>query len=415
MERPLRVLVIHNYYQQHGGEAVAVQQQLSLLQKRGHEVTLFSADSTEIRRYSLMQRLAFFPRTFFSPGTYRRLQTLICQERPDVAHVHNVFPLLSPSVYLALKRSGVPAVQTVHNYRFLCPNGLFYVHGRTCERCKYGNLLHAIWARCYRDSFLLSGLYALTIGLHRRLGTLDAIDRYIALTEFAAQKLVQSRLVRPGRVSILGNFLPDPLPSLASSGSRGKYLVYLGRLSAEKGIWTFLEAMVGLPDVHLKVLGDGPLAAPVRDFIRRHGLRNVEMAGFVAGEEKWEILRRALATVVPSLVYENFPLSALESLAVATPVIASDSGSLPYVVNDSQSGLLFKSGDSGELREKMAWLTTHPDRSEAMGQYGRSVVEQKYREEVHYKELTRIYDEVLAEKCEGRQTNAVSALRGSRL
>jgi len=156
----VKILIVHNHYQQPGGEQMAVEAQVSLLRERGHRVILYMRNNAEIERYGLWQKVIFFPKTIFSRRTYREIRALVMRERPDVAHVHNVFPLISPSVYWALKDSGVPVIQTVHNFRFLCPNALFYTHGRICERCKYGNTLHAVRWKCYRQSYILSTLYA---------------------------------------------------------------------------------------------------------------------------------------------------------------------------------------------------------------------------------------------------------------
>jgi len=390
----VRILLLHNQYQQPGGEQVAVEAQVSLLRERSHKVLLYTRHNAEIERYGLLQKAAFFPAAVFSRCTYHEIRTVVARERPDVAHVHNVFPLISPSVYRALKDSGVPVVQTVHNFRFLCPNALFYTHGRICERCKYGNTLHAVQWRCYRQSYLLSGLYALTIGLHRRAGTFNLIDRFIALTEFTAQKLVESGLKTQDKISVLGNFLPDPLPSPGSFEERESYVVYLGRLSPEKGVEVLLNAVTGLPELRVKIAGDGPRSGALQAIAQQRGLPQVEFLGRVVGEEKWELLRHATAAVVPSVWYEAFPFAALESLAAGTPVVASNLGSLPYVVEDKKSGLLFQAGNSQDLREKLAWLVQHPAEALQMGRYGRQSVEKKYSAEVHYDKLMEIYAEV---------------------
>ncbi len=391
----MKILLIHNQYQQPGGEQVAVEAQVSLLRERGHKVILYTRDNAEIEHYGLWQKAAFFPETVFSRRTYREIRTLIACECPDVAHVHNVFPLISPSVYRALKDSGVPVVQTVHNFRFLCPNALFYTHGRICERCKHGNTLHAVRWKCYRQSYILSSLYALTIGLHRRAGTFNLIGRFIALTEFTAQKFVESGLTTQDKISVLGNFLPDPLPSPGSFETREPYVVYLGRLSSEKGIDVLLDAVTGLPDLKVKVAGDGPQFGALQAIVRQKGLQQVEFLGRVVGEEKWELLRHATAVVVPSVWYEAFPFVVLESLATGTPVVASNLGSLPYVVEDGKSGLLFQARDSQDLREKLAWLVQHPAEALQMGRYGRQVVERRYSASAHYDALMEIYQACL--------------------
>jgi len=386
-----KILIIHNHYQQPGGEQVAVEAQVALLRERGHPVVLYVKDNVVIEHYGPVQKVTFFPRTLFSQVTCREIRSLVVRERPSVAHIHNVFPLISPAVYRALKDAGVPIVQTVHNFRFLCPNGLFYTHGQICERCEYGNTFHAVRRKCYRNSYVLSALYALTIGLHRRWGTFGLIDRFIALTEFTAQKLVESGLVRRDEISVLGNFLPDPLPAPGSSNEREPYVVYLGRLSSEKGVETLLAAMAGLPNLGLKIVGAGPQAEALQAMAQWRELHQVKFLGYVDGEEKWHLLRRALAVVVPSVCYENFPLAAVEGMAVGTPVVASKLGSLPYVVEDGRSGLLFCPGDGRDLRRKLVWLAAHPKEALAMGQHGRRIVETRYSPATHYRRLTDIY------------------------
>ncbi|MBC7227789.1 MAG: glycosyltransferase family 4 protein [Thermoflexales bacterium] len=388
-----KVLVIHNNYQQPGGETVAVQAQISLLQQYGHPVTTYWRDNREIAQYRIGQKIAFFLNTLFSLKTFNEIRALVKRERPDVAHIHNVFPLISPSVYRALKKEGVPIVQTVHNFRFLCPNALFYTHGQICERCKYGNTFHAVPRKCYRQSYILSALYALTIAFHRRWGTFDLVDRFLPVTEFVAQKLLESRLTTANKITVLGNFLPDPLPAPGSFERRESYLVYLGRLSPEKGVEVLLEAMAGLPGVTLKIAGDGPQVNVLRDRARNKEIW-VEFLGHITGEQKWELLRNAMASVVPSVGYESFSLSALEAMAVGTPVVASRLGGLPYVIEDGQNGLLFRPGDDQDLREKLTWLISHPVEVLRMGQYARQVVEEKYSATAYYRQLMYIYEQV---------------------
>jgi glycosyltransferase involved in cell wall biosynthesis len=233
-----------------------------------------------------------------------------------------------------------------------------------------------------------------TVALHRKWNTFDLINRFIALTEFTAQKLLESGLTTRDKISILGNFLSNPLPMPGSFEKREPYVVYLGRLSPEKGITILLEAMAGLSDLKLKMMGDGPQAEALRATARGRGLHHVEFLGHTVGDEKWNLLRRAMAVILPSVCYENFPIVVLESLAVGTPVVASKLGSLPHVIEDGKSGLLFSPGDSQDLQQKLAWLGAHPQEALAMGRYGRQIVETEYNAETHYKRLMKIYDEV---------------------
>ncbi len=387
----MKVLLIHNKYQLAGGELAAVQAEIALLRRHRHQVVDYHRDSAEIDDFGLLQKALFFPDTVYSRRTYREVTQLAAAERPDLAHVHNVFPLVSPSVYMALRESRIPIVQTVHNYRLMCPNGLFYTHGRICERCKTGNYIHAIYQKCYRHSYLLSLLYAISIGANRARGTFRYIDRFLTLTAFSAQKLLESGLATQNQLVTLGHFLPDPLPFPGSPDARPRHVVYLGRLSPEKGIGTLLDAMVGLPDLQLKIAGVGPEMASLRASAKSRGLTSTQFLGHIEGERKWDLLREAYAVVVPSLCYETFGLAALESMSVATPVIASDLGSLPSLVEDGQCGLLFTAGNVDSLRRTLVWASEHPAEMSSMGKGGREVVEDRYSADSHYRQLISVY------------------------
>ncbi len=220
------------------------------------------------------------------------------------------------------------------------------------------------------------------------------IDRFIVLTEFTAQKLVESGLTTADKITVLGNFLPDPLPAPGSFEYREPYIVYLGRLSPEKGVHVLLDALADVPEVTLKIVGDGPQKETLQTKVQKQGLQ-ADFLGHVTGEKKSELLRRAMVAVVPSVCYETFSLAAIESMASGTPVVASDVGSLPFVVEDGKSGLLFRSGDSQDLRQKLAWLLAHPQQALTMGVYARIVVEQRYSASAHYTTLMEIYNSVL--------------------
>ncbi|HXH09769.1 MAG TPA: glycosyltransferase family 4 protein [Alphaproteobacteria bacterium] len=391
----LKILLCHNFYQQPGGEQRAVLAAKALLEREGHQVLFFQQDSLDIESYHTREKIAFFPRTIFSHRIYNALLQIAAREEPHIAHVHNVFPLLSPSVYIALHDAAIPVVQTIHNYRFMCINGLFLRNSRFCERCKTGNFFSGFKFRCYRDSYLLSGLYALTIGGHRRWGTFDKIDHFIALTNFVAEKLLESGLTTADKISVLGNFLPVPLAEYGRSAMRTPYVVYIGRLSPEKGILTLLDAIRPLPHVRLKVLGSGPLQDSVTAYIRSHRLYNVDLLGYVGGEERDRILRGAWCCVVPSECYETFPLIVLESAAVGTPIVASRIGSLATLVADGETGLLFTPGDSADLRSKLEYVIANPEGAIRMGQHARRWVETSYTSEAHYEALMQIYQQVL--------------------
>lgn len=390
----MRILIVHNYYAQPGGERAAVSAQADLLRQHGHRLSNYTRDNAEIRELGISGRSLLLKSSHFSSRTYKDVTAIIHKDRPDIAHVHNVFPLISPSVYRALADAGVPIVQTLHNFRFMCPNGLFYTHGEVCERCKRGNTLHAVRLKCYRKSYPMSALYASIIGIHRVLGTFDLIDRFVALTDFVAEKLEESGITDRSKIRTQGNFLPSPLPALRSYDSTDASFVYLGRLTREKGVANLLAAASELPGAHIKIAGEGPMAEELEGITHDQGLTNVEFLGRVDGEAKWDLVSRAAAIVIPSLWYECFPIVALESLAVGTPVVASALGSMPSIIEDGISGLLYSPGDRTDLSSKLKWIKDHSHEAELVGRQGRTLVEQNYSADAHYEGLMRIYAEV---------------------
>jgi glycosyltransferase involved in cell wall biosynthesis len=391
----MKILLCHNFYQQPGGELVAVMALKALLEEKGHDVIFYTQDNLEIEQYNTSQKIGFFPRTLFSQRTYRRLLQIADQEKPDIAHVHNVFPLLSPAVYLALSHSGIPIIQSIHNYRLMCINGLFLRNGNVCERCKKGNFFSGFRYKCYKNSHLLSGLYAITIGSHRRLGTFERIDRFIASTRFVAEKLAESGVAKKSKISVLGNFLPGRLPEYGLPNLQNPYAVYVGRLAQEKGIVTLLHLFRDMANLQLKVIGSGPLLAEMKTYVSRHDLQNIELLGYVNEEVKFATLRRAICCVLPSECYEVFPITVLESAAVGTPIVASRIGSLATLIPEGKTGLLFSPGDSADLREKLKRLVAEPELATYMGQQARLWLETEHTPESHYEELMRIYQQVM--------------------
>ncbi len=399
----MKVLLVHGAYQQYGGEDSVVKAEAELLQSYGDEVILYGRHNDETKNFNAFQKALFFPQSIYSWKTSSEIDDVVRRARPDVAFVHNVYPLISPSVYHALHALRVPAVQVMHNFRPFCPNGLFYTQGKVCEACKGGNYLNAVKNRCFRGSIALSSLYGLTLGLNRMAGMVDKISGFICLTEFFKIKMREAG-VPESKLFVRPNFVRAPA-LLADKACGNAYALFMGRLSPEKGCWTLIHAFEQLSQVQLKIVGTGPMEQELRDYIRNKGIQNIEMLGFKAGAEKLEILRNALCLVLPSEWYENFPVTALEGFMAAKPVVASRMGGLPYIVEEGKSGLLFEAGQPGELAERIQYLVDHPDRAANMGRQGRALVETKYGPEQGYKNLMGIFSQV-----RGRQAAAVAAI-----
>ena len=387
----MKVLLIHNFYQQYGGEDAAALAEKELLEQHGEQVTSYTRRNDEIKRYIFLEKLTFPSNTIYSPRTTKELTEIVEKNGPDAAYIHNVFPLISPSVYHTLHSLKVPSLQAVHDFRFFCANSWFFTNGHLCELCKAGNYLNAVRYRCYRDSYTLSALYSASIGLNRLAGMLRKIDAFICPTEFVRLKFLEAG-VPEHKLFIKPNFIDAARVTPCPGG--GDYVVYLGRLSSEKGVWTLVRAFEALKAPLLKILGTGPLEATLKGYVRERGITNIEFVGFKSGEEKWELLRNSLFLLVPSECYETFGIAVLEAYAAGKPVVASDIGSLPYVVRNGKSGTLFRSGSVADRTEKVRYLIERPAVIEAMGRYGRQLVETEYGPDRAYTTLMRILGKV---------------------
>ena len=339
-----------------------------------------------------ISRPALAKATIWNSAVYREIRALIQSERPHVAHFHNTFPLLSPAGYYAARAEGVPVIQTLHNYRLLCPNALFFRDGGVCEDClgkviPWPGVAHA----CYRTSRSSSAAVAAMLTTHRAMGTWNgAVDAYIALTGFARQKFVQGGLPAD-KTRVKPNFVyPDP----GSGQGRGEYVLFVGRLSQEKGVETMLTAWQRLgTNVPLRIVGDGQLAPRVREVARRHD--GVEWLGQQSKERVLALMNDARALIFPSVWYEGFPMVIAEAYAVGLPVIASDLGSMSSLIAHGRTGLLFRSGDSDHLAAQVEWASMHPAELETMREEARKEFEVYYTAERNYEFLMRIYREVI--------------------
>ena len=386
----MKILLIHNFYQQFGGEdAVALADQ-QLLQRHGDEVLFYTRHNDEIRAYKFSNKLAFFPQTIYSLHTKKEITTVVTKFSPDVAFVHNVFPLISPSVYHVLRRLSVPTVQVAHDFRPFCPNGWFYTQGRICERCRSGNYLHGLRDRCYKNSYALTALYSLSCGLNRLARVTDKVNAFICLTEFYKRKLLEAGIPER-KLFIRPTFIDVSSIQPATDVNTGHHALYLGRLSPEKGIWTVVRAFEHLPKVPLVIAGTGPLEREISAYVTAKGLGNIRLVGFKSGEEKWQLLKSALFVIVPSECYENFPVVVLEAYTAGKPVVASDLGGLPFIVDNGRSGLLFQRGNIEDLVGKIRYLAGAPPEVERMGNYARQLVVAKYGPEQSYRNLMAIF------------------------
>lgn len=384
--------MVHNAYQHRGGEDAVVESELALLRSRGHVVETFFRSNDDVAG---MSTLSLARQTLWSGRTSRDVAERVRRFQPDLIHAHNTFPLISPSLYWAAQRAGVPVVQTLHNFRLMCLNALFLRQGRVCEDCMGHLPWRGVARGCYRDSRAASGVLAGMLTLHRGLGTYrHKVARYIALNEFCRGKFIEGGLPAE-RVVVKPNFVDwkEEGSGFKGQGSRGEPgLLFVGRLSVEKGVAVLGAAMGLLPGVCLRVAGDGPQAGLL------DGVAGVTRLGSLPSAAVRAEMALALALVVPSVWYENFPRTIVEAFACGLPVIASRIGALADIVRDGQTGLLFEPGDARDLADRMAWAQANPQRMAAMGAAARAQYEAEFSPEVNYRRLMEIYDGVLAER-----------------
>jgi len=388
----MKILQVHDFYQQFGGEDATALSERELLERNGATVVFYSRRNDTIKRRASAETLVIGAQAIYSRTVSREITKLVEDQRPDVACIHNVFPLISPAVYHTLHSLGVPTIQIVKNFRFWCPSGTFYTHGEICERCKFGDYWHAVQHRCYRDSYLLSALYAASVGLNRMAGMMEKIDAFICLTEFSRQKLLEVG-IPAAKIFVRPHFIDTS--QVEPAWQDGKYAVYLGRLSPEKGVWALVKAFEQMPEISLKIAGTGPLEGALKAYVAEKGLRNVEFVGFQQSAEKWPLLQDSLFTVAPSEFYETFGMVVIESYAAGKAVIGSNLGSLAYVIEDGESGLLFRPGDVDDLVEKVRFLAARPGVRQRMGRYARTLAETKYGQEQNYADWLRILEAVI--------------------
>ncbi|MBM5572354.1 MULTISPECIES: glycosyltransferase family 4 protein [Deefgea] len=383
----LRVLVVHNAYQHRGGEDSVVDTEIAMLRSRGHEVALYQRHNDDVAG---MSKIELVRSTFWSPKTLDDIALQVRDFRPDVIHVHNTFPLISPSVYQAAHLARIPVIQTLHNFRLLCPQAMFLRDGKVCEDCLGKSPWRAVTRRCYRGSVAQSGVLAGMLVFNRFRGVyVNKVSKYITLSSFAKAKFVHGGLPA-SRFVIKPNFVPDlAVPDYSSPRNS---LLFVGRLSEEKGLSVLAQAFNAKTHGVLRVAGTGTESAQIE------GLAGVEMLGALKPLEVRAQMDSSLALVLPSICYENMPMTLLEAYAAGLPVIGSRLGALVDLIEDGVTGLLFEPSDPVDLQAKLTWAVQNPEAMLQMGKNARSLYLEKYTPEQNYAQLIKIYQTAIDEK-----------------
>ncbi len=380
-----RILVVHNRYRWPGGEDIVAEAEVALLRAHGHEVETYSRNNDVI---GAMPRMAVAQETLWSSRTTDDLSDRIVSFRPDVVHVHNTFPLVSPSLFWVAARKRLPVVQTLHNFRLLCPQAMFLRENQVCEDCLGATPWRSVVRRCYHDSATESAVLAGMLMLHRALGTYrHKVTRYIALNRFCQDKFIEGGLPAE-RISIKPNFVDIP-HTVEKERSGG---LFVGRLAQEKGIDLLLAALDRLPGTVIDIVGDGP----EMERMRQHpGTRHV---GVLTHDRVLARMQSAAYLVMPSIWYETFALVVIEAFACGLPVIASRLGAMQELIDDGRTGLLFDPGSAEDLANKIRWAQKNPDAMRLMGYHARGEYAAKYTPGSNYEQLLAIYRQAIEEK-----------------
>lgn len=397
----MRILLINKFYRLSGGAERHLFDWESLLRSRGHDVKVFSMRHPENRpceqekhfvegvefgmAMPWRNRMAAGLHAIWNAEARDRLDGLLRETgRPDVAHLHSYMFHLTPSIFLPLRRLGVPVVQTCHDYAPVCVNQHLYDNrsGNICEACLHVGRLAPLWRRCMKGSFLWSAA-GCAAGLVDRylVGTRRIVSLFFAPSEFMRRKLVEGGLPAE-RIVHMPHFVDAE--SIVPADTPGEFILFFGRLVPQKGLFTFLRAAAMRPDIPCAVLGGGDLEKAAGEWLRDRGIANVRLLGRLDGEALWHAVRRARAVVVPSEWYEPFGLVVLEAMAAARAVIASRIGGPAEIVSHGETGLLFAAGEADALSQAMSALWHDPDLAIAMGRAGRERALQRYRPDAYY-------------------------------
>jgi glycosyltransferase involved in cell wall biosynthesis len=388
----MKILVIHNHYQQPGGEDVVARSEKELLNARGHQVVEYVRHNDEIAGYGPWRKATLAARTVWAWDSHREISALLERERPHIAHFHNTFPLISPAAYYACRDAGVPVVQWLHNPRLVCPAATLQRNHRVCQDClrrkfAWPGVLHA----CYRGSRAETFVVAAALAIHWQLRTWNRlVDRFIVCTDFYRRKFVEAGLPAE-KIAVKPHFVED----YGVGPTNGAYALFVGRLAPEKGVDTLLKAWTKLSRIPLRVRGAGPLEGSVQRLTEESG-GAVQLLPRLAKSELVGLMQGARFLVWPSEgYYETFGYVAVEAFSCGIPVVASRVGVAEEIVEDGRTGLHFAPSDPQDLAAKVEWAWAHPAEMQAMGRAARAEYESKYTAERNYPMLMEIYRKVL--------------------
>ena len=403
--------MVQTFHYRRGGDSTHMFNLSELLSENGHEVVHFAMKhprnlpsphsgyfSSEIDFPSLLESgspasaCKVLTKSIYNGEARKKIARLADDTKPDIAHFHNIHGHLTTSIIEPLRKRGIPIVWTCHDYRLVCPNTSFLSRGEVCERCLPTRYWNAPLQRCKKGSLPASFVAMLTSCWDRMTGVPRRVDRFITPSRFLRGKMIEGR-IDGDKVIAMPNFTDLDIRPHAGEGD---YFIYTGRLSHEKGIDILIRAAGSIEGARLLLVGEGPVEEELKEEAEKYGNGRVEFTGFLSGEDFERKVAGARFIVLPSRWYENLPFSIMEAMAAGKPVVATDIGGIPEMVDDGETGLLFPVGNEEALRGCLARMNSDPELRREMGRRGREKAERLYGRARHYESIMEVYDAVLA-------------------
>jgi glycosyltransferase involved in cell wall biosynthesis len=405
----MKILSVNKFYWNKGGSEAVFFGEKELLERNGHTVIPFSMKSgnnlpSEYSEYfvenidydsgKLTEKIIAASKIIFSFDARNKMNALLASNQIDLAHFHIFQHQISPSVFGPLRKQNIPIILTLHDLKPMCPNYKMYVNGHTCEKCMGKRFYNCFLNKCTKNSRINSLVNTIEMYLHYALGYYQSVNKYIAVSHFFKTKMIEFGF-NPEQISYIPNFID--IKKYPQSSNDNNYAVYFGRLSYEKGVDILIRAAQLCPDIPVVIIGTGPDEEILRKMAEENHIPNIAFMGFRQGNELRQIISNSSFAVLPSVVYENCPMSILEAFSLGKPVIGSAIGGIPELIDPSVDGLTFAPGDHENLASQMRILWNNRDARKEMGHEGRKKIARNFTPERHYRELAKVYEGVLAD------------------
>lgn len=405
----MKILQVNKFFYSKGGSETYYFNLCQLLEKKGHQVLHFSmqdernlesAQSPYFVSYldisnpkGSILALCQIPRLIWSKEASQKLERIIIQEKPDIAHLHNIDRHLTPSIIPVLKKHKIPVVMTLHDYKVICPNSVLFTHGAICEKCRNGKFLNAVCQKCIKKSLVVSLIGSIEAYIHQLKKVWNEVDLFLSPSHFMEQKMIEFGYVS-SKVSYLPLFLPQSRENHKTSSKTENYFLYFGRLEEEKGLDFLIETFSQLPEEKLKIAGSGNLERALKIKVKDLKIKNVEFMGFQDKKDMEKLIEDAKAVIISSIWYENAPFSILEAMQKGKVIIGSRIGGIPELLQNNETGLTFTPQNEKELINKIKWINENSEKALKIGKKAQEKVETEFNEEVHYQKLMEIYEKV---------------------